>query len=194
MHKTVHLTLVPVVGDLTEVDEVRSDDGVTDCVALSKLDLDPLAQWREHLGEDDLLVPNGSVRVLFHGRSALQKFKREKFASCSWSFSQGAIKNQFGRSYRISFGRINLRRGRHECLTHQMAGQHEACLISATFCTSSDTYGNMMQSCFFEKLRALIFFRGNTPWTFWPNQQHKFLLRKSLGFNSHQNQSLSEIP
>ena len=65
---------------------------------------------------------------------------------------------EFGRLCRISFVRINLRRGRHECLTHQMAGQHEACLISATFCTSSDTYGNMMQSWFFEEVKLLIFF------------------------------------
>ena len=33
---------------------MRPDDGVADGVALAKLDLDPLAQRREHLGEDDL--------------------------------------------------------------------------------------------------------------------------------------------
>ena len=48
------LTFISVVGDGAEVEEVRPDDGVADGVALAKLDLDPLAQRREHLGEDDL--------------------------------------------------------------------------------------------------------------------------------------------
>jgi len=52
--KTKNHTFVSVVGDGAEVEEVRADDGVADGVALPELDLDPLAQRREHLGEDDL--------------------------------------------------------------------------------------------------------------------------------------------
>ena len=73
------------------------------------------------------------------------------------------IYSKFGHSCRISFVRINPRRGRHECLTHQRAGQHGACLISATFCTSSDTCGKTMQSWFFKTFKYSNFFAESLP-------------------------------
>ena len=47
------------------------DDRVAHGVTLPQLDLYSLAQGREHLGEDDLLVPHRGVGVLHHGRAAL---------------------------------------------------------------------------------------------------------------------------
>ena len=67
------LTLVTVVGDLAEVKEVGADDGVPDRVALSQLNLDPLAQRGEHLREHDLLVPHWSVAVLLHRSATLEE-------------------------------------------------------------------------------------------------------------------------
>ncbi len=58
--------------DLAEVQEVRPDDRVPDGVALPQLDLDPLAERREHLGEDDLLVPHRPVGVLLDAGAAGQ--------------------------------------------------------------------------------------------------------------------------
>ena len=40
-------------------------------VHILELDLDALTQWREHLGEDNLLVPVRRVAALLHGGSAL---------------------------------------------------------------------------------------------------------------------------
>ena len=51
------------------------DDRVAHGVTLPQLDLDSLAQGREHLGEDDLLVPYWSVGVLLHRGSTLWKIK-----------------------------------------------------------------------------------------------------------------------
>ena len=65
-------TFFTVVGDEAEVEEMSADDGVADGVTLSQLDLDPLAERREHLREHDLLVPHGSVGVLLHRGAALQ--------------------------------------------------------------------------------------------------------------------------
>ncbi len=67
------LTLFSVVRYLAQIQEVRANDGVSHRVALPQLYLNPLAERREHLGEHDLLVPNGAVRVLLHARAALEK-------------------------------------------------------------------------------------------------------------------------
>jgi hypothetical protein len=52
---------------------VRPNNRVPDGVAFPQLNLDPLAEGREHLGEDDLLVPHGRVSVLLHARAALKE-------------------------------------------------------------------------------------------------------------------------
>lgn len=54
-------TFVAVVGDLPQVDEVGSDGDVVDLVRVPYLDFDALAQRREELGENHLLVPDGFV-------------------------------------------------------------------------------------------------------------------------------------
>lgn len=63
---TNSLTLVAVVGDASEVDEVGADDRVADGVTLSQLDLDPLAERGKHFSEADLLVPHRIVALLLH--------------------------------------------------------------------------------------------------------------------------------
>ena len=45
-------------------------------VALFQLDLDPLTERGEHLGEDNLFVPHWFVTVPFDGGSSLQGFQR----------------------------------------------------------------------------------------------------------------------
>ena len=68
----LNLTPVSIIGDGLEVDEVRSDDVGVHRVVVPQLQLDALAQWREHLREHDLLVPHRGVRVLAHACIALE--------------------------------------------------------------------------------------------------------------------------
>lgn len=49
-----------------------SDGDVVDFVRVSDLDLDALAERREELREDDLLVPNRFVAALLHRRLPLR--------------------------------------------------------------------------------------------------------------------------
>ena len=42
-----------------------------DAIYLGDGDLDPLAEWREHLREDDLFIPDRIVAVPLHGGAAL---------------------------------------------------------------------------------------------------------------------------
>lgn len=46
-------------------------------VVVSQLDFYALTQWREHLGENDLLVPYRRITVFPHARFALQKRKKK---------------------------------------------------------------------------------------------------------------------
>jgi len=73
--KSVHyiLTFISIVGYRLEVDEVRANQRVVDLVVVAQLNFYPLAERREHLGEHDLLVPHGSVAILFNARLALRK-------------------------------------------------------------------------------------------------------------------------
>lgn len=61
-------TFVAVVGDFPQVDKVGSYGDIVDLVWIPYLDSDALAQWREELGEDHLLVPDG-FRTAFLDRS-----------------------------------------------------------------------------------------------------------------------------
>lgn len=58
------LTFVTIVWNFAQINEVGSDGDVIDFVRVSDLDLDALAERREELSEDDLLVPNGLVAAL----------------------------------------------------------------------------------------------------------------------------------
>lgn len=60
------LTLLSVIRDGLQVDEVGAYHGRFDGIVVSELDLDALAQGREHFREDQLFVPDGGVAVLFY--------------------------------------------------------------------------------------------------------------------------------
>lgn len=73
IHKEIDVfTLVSVVGDLTQVNEVCSYGDIVNLVGVSNLDLDAFAEGREHLCEDDLLVPSGLVAALLNRGFSLQ--------------------------------------------------------------------------------------------------------------------------
>lgn len=83
-----------------------ADDRVPDGVALPQLDLDPLAQGREHLREDDLLVPHGSVRVFLHRRATLCWIELSKgFIS---ALSGKFLSEQLNSYLEVQFSRISL--------------------------------------------------------------------------------------
>lgn len=65
-------TFVAIVRYFAQVNEVGSDGHVVDFVRVSDLDLDALAERREELREDDLLVPNGFVAALLDCRLPLK--------------------------------------------------------------------------------------------------------------------------
>lgn len=65
-------TLVAVVGDFPQVDKVGSYGDIVDLVRIPYLDFDALAQWREELGEDHLLVPDGFITAFLDRRFALE--------------------------------------------------------------------------------------------------------------------------
>lgn len=71
------LTLLSVIRDHLQVDEVRPDDGRLDGVIGPQLDLDALAERREHFGEDQLLVPHGRVAVFLHRGFSLKHISGE---------------------------------------------------------------------------------------------------------------------
>lgn len=66
------LTLLSIVGDGFQVDEMRSNYGRFHGIVVPELQLHPLAQWREHFRENELLVPHRSVTVLLHTSFALE--------------------------------------------------------------------------------------------------------------------------
>ena len=50
---------------------MRADDVVVDALVVAQLDLETATERREHLGEDDLLVPHRLVAAALHRRPAL---------------------------------------------------------------------------------------------------------------------------
>ena len=64
-------TFVALVGDLAKVNEVGSDGDVVDLIRVSDLDLHAFAKRREHLSEDDLLIPDGLIAALLDGGLSL---------------------------------------------------------------------------------------------------------------------------
>lgn len=79
----LRLTLLSVVGDRLQIDEMRSDNGRFDWIVVPELDFDPLTERREHLGEYQLLVPHGGVAVLFHAGFALKRELSAPLKGCN---------------------------------------------------------------------------------------------------------------
>ena len=65
-------TFFAFVGYFRQIYEVRSNDGVINRVVVSQLDLDPLAERREHLREYDLFVPRRAAGALADGSFTLK--------------------------------------------------------------------------------------------------------------------------
>lgn len=61
LHSPWSLTFVSFIGDLSQVNEVGPNGNVVDFVTVTDLDLHPLAEWGEHLCEDNLLIPLGLI-------------------------------------------------------------------------------------------------------------------------------------
>ena len=51
---------------------MRTDDIIVYALVVTQLDSDSSTQRREHLGEDELFVPDGFVATVPHGSLALQ--------------------------------------------------------------------------------------------------------------------------
>ena len=64
-------TFFSLVGNFAKIKEVRSYDVVVDAVVIPELYPQASAEWREHLGEYNLLVPDRLVGTLLYGCSAL---------------------------------------------------------------------------------------------------------------------------
>ena len=45
---------------------MRADDIIVDALIVTQLDSDSPTQWREHLGEDQLFVPDGFIATVPH--------------------------------------------------------------------------------------------------------------------------------
>lgn len=60
------LTFVSIIRDLAQVNEVGADGHVIDFVRVPDLYLHALAERREQVCKDDLLVPQRFVTVLLH--------------------------------------------------------------------------------------------------------------------------------
>jgi hypothetical protein len=61
---------------------MSSDHLVIDAIRVAKLYLDTTAQWRKHLGEDDLLVPDGFVATTTNRCPSLHT---QKMVYMQWS-------------------------------------------------------------------------------------------------------------
>ena len=71
----IWLTLVAVVRDFPQVNKMGSNGDIVDLVWVPYLDFDALAERREELGEDHLLVPDGFITA-FLDRSLPLKWHR----------------------------------------------------------------------------------------------------------------------
>jgi hypothetical protein len=69
------LTLLSIIGNILQVNEVCPNDSVIDRVIVTKLQLDALTKWREHLCKHQLFVPHRSITVFLDTCLALQGSK-----------------------------------------------------------------------------------------------------------------------
>lgn len=72
-------TFVSFIRDLPQINEMGTNGHIIDFVRVSDLDLYPLAQWREHFCEDDLLIPEGLIAAFLHWCLPLQSGTRKIF-------------------------------------------------------------------------------------------------------------------
>jgi len=70
-------TLLAIIADLFQIDEVRADDGGVHRIVIAQLYLYPLTKRREHLSEDYLLVPHRSVAVSLHAGFPLKRAEQK---------------------------------------------------------------------------------------------------------------------
>lgn len=71
----IWLTLVAIVWDFPQVDKMGSNSNIIDLVWVSYLDFDALAERREELGEDHLLVPDGFIAAFLDRRFPLRRYR-----------------------------------------------------------------------------------------------------------------------
>jgi hypothetical protein len=69
------LTLLSIIGNILQVNEVCPDDSIIDRVIVTELQLDALTKWREHLCKNQLFIPHRSITVLFDTCLALGEVK-----------------------------------------------------------------------------------------------------------------------
>lgn len=60
------LTFVSVIGNLAQVNEVGANGHIVDLVRVPDLHLHALAEWREQVSKDDLLIPEWLVAAFLH--------------------------------------------------------------------------------------------------------------------------------
>lgn len=65
-HPVLLLTFVSVIGNLAQVNEVGADGHIVDLVRVPDLHLHALAEWREQVNKDDLLIPEWLVAAFLH--------------------------------------------------------------------------------------------------------------------------------
>jgi hypothetical protein len=58
------LTLLSIIGNILQVNEVCPNDSIIDRVIVTELQLDALTKWREHLCKNQLFIPHRSITVL----------------------------------------------------------------------------------------------------------------------------------
>lgn len=58
------ITFVPIIGNIPEVQKVRSYCNVIHFIWVTELNLHAFAQWWKHLSENNLLIPDGLVAAL----------------------------------------------------------------------------------------------------------------------------------
>jgi hypothetical protein len=69
----MRLTLLSIIGNILQVNEMGPYDSVVHRVIVSKLQLYALTKWREHFCKNQLFIPHRSITVLFHTCLALEK-------------------------------------------------------------------------------------------------------------------------
>ena len=70
----IHIhTFVTIIRNTTQVQKMRADYSIPNCVTLPQLYFDTLAQWWKHFRKYNLLIPNRTVRIFLHRSFALKK-------------------------------------------------------------------------------------------------------------------------
>lgn len=81
-------TFVTVIRYLAQVNKMSSYGNVVDLIRVSYLDLKAFAEWREELGEDDLLVPDRLITALLDRWLPLETHEGGTVISESWGINK----------------------------------------------------------------------------------------------------------